>query len=57
MGMNRLGLGRRPEESCHLRVTLLFRFFREGQVFPVRLGLPGKGFFQILFRLGHKSSL
>ena len=53
VGVHGLGRGRRPEHAGDLGVTLFVGFLGEGQVFAIGLRLAGKGFLQILLRLGH----
>ncbi|OPY90277.1 MAG: hypothetical protein A4E72_00724 [Syntrophus sp. PtaU1.Bin208] len=50
VGMDRLGFGRRPEESGNLRIPFLVRLGRKSQIFSIRLGLTRKSLFQTFLR-------
>ncbi len=54
MGVDGLGLGGRPEEPGHLGVAFLVGLIGEGKVLAVGLRLSGKGFLEVLLRLGHR---
>ena len=47
MGMDRLGCCRGPEQFRGLFKALCFRLLGKGEIFPVCLGLAGKGVLQV----------